>query len=717
MAWSRMPHSNNLKQRDKQSLKGIFFNAVHAPIGAHASFTLGARGRSGGLGLELGEPSLENIIIGLESRDRRCVEALPFMEPEQDDALKFDHEGVTFKWTPIEFFKDRAIRRVYHPGSDQWTAGDLCFTIHSQIAPAPDPLQSTDQEQKLAYCPAVIATIRVDNRQSDQPRRAIFGFRNERDPDNMRAIAEEGLVGVAAGQSRGFFCRHPGAVPARGFTFDWILSQTQPENLRQELGRNGALLLHVPAGKVETFTVAVCFYRGGQVTTGLATSYWYARYFSGLEAVACYAIAHAGSIKARSGEVHKLITQAGLNPAQEFQMIHAVQTYYASTQLLDCHGQPLWVVNEGEYRMMNTLDLTIDQAFYELKLNPWTVGNVLDFFASRYQYSDRLDTPAKPAGAAGGIAFTHDMGCRNHFSRPGYSTYERGGLTACFSYMSYEQLVNWTLCAVLYLHESGDEKWMETKIPVMKMSLTSLMRRDHPKSNERNGVMGFNGARTLGGREITTYDSLDASLGQACGNLYLAVKTWAAYLALRDVFLSYGFKAEATKADRQAVLAAASVVSSLKPDGSLPAIIGEDIPARIIPAIEGLVFPYVLGQYDELDEKGRFRAFIGALKSHLSAILKPGICLYPDGGWKLSSSRDNSWLSKIYLCQFVAREILDIRSGTVGPASDDAHMAWLLNDKNLSMAWSDQMRSGIAVGSRCYPRGVTSILWLRESRK
>jgi len=34
--------------------------------------------------------------------------------------------------------------------------------------------------------------------------------------------------------------------------------------------------------------------------------------------------------------------------------------------------------------MMNTFDLTVDQAFFELALNPWTVRNVLDYYVERY---------------------------------------------------------------------------------------------------------------------------------------------------------------------------------------------------------------------------------------------------------------------------------------------------------------------------------------------
>ena len=47
-------------------------------------------------------------------------------------------------------------------------------------------------------------------------------------------------------------------------------------------------------------------------------------------------------------------------------------------------GRPFWVVNEGEYRMMNTFDLTVDQSFFELTLNPWTVRNNMDAFTERY---------------------------------------------------------------------------------------------------------------------------------------------------------------------------------------------------------------------------------------------------------------------------------------------------------------------------------------------
>lgn len=44
--------------------------------------------------------------------------------------------------------------------------------------------------------------------------------------------------------------------------------------------------------------------------------------------------------------------------------------------------------------------------------------------------------------------------------------------------------------------------------------------------------------------------------------------------------------------------------------------------------------------------------------------------------------------------------------------ADEAHAAWLLHGRESYWGWSDQMIAGEAKGSRYYPRGVTSILWL-----
>ncbi|MDQ3814420.1 MAG: beta-xylosidase, partial [Armatimonadota bacterium] len=149
-------------------------------------------------------------------------------------------------------------------------------------------------------------------------------------------------------------------------------------------------------------------------------------------------------------------------------------------------------------------------------------------------------------------------------------------------------------------------------------------------------------------------------------------------------------------------------------DDTIPAVLEGANQSRIIPLIEGLIFPYFAGRHDVLDPGGEFGALIAALRRHLGAVLRPGLCLFEDGGWKLSSTSDNSWLSKIYLCQFVARRILGRQHDAMDARADAAHVAWLQDGRNAYFAWSDQMVAGFAEGSKYYPRGVTSALWLLE---
>jgi hypothetical protein len=460
----------------------------------------------------------------------------------------------------------------------------------------------------------------------------------------------------------------------------------------------------VPAGKKQTVRFAICFHCGGNVTSGMPCQYFYNRFFPDIESVAAFALESFDHQKSLATSFEKRLNR--LPEDRRFQLAHAIRSYYGSTEFLECDDRPFWVVNEGEYRMMNTFDLTVDHLFFEMAMNPWVVRNQLDWFVKRFSYRDKVRLPGDSKEYPGGLSFTHDMGIANHVSRPGFSTYELFGLDGCFSHMTHEQLVNWVLCGVTYARGTGDSSWLRNHLPVFKACLESLQKRDHPDPKKRNGVMGADSSRCLGGAEITTYDSLDVSLGQARNNLYLAVKTWAAYIGLESVFPKDS--PQARTAARQADLCASTIASHLRPDGFIPAVMGEGNESRIIPAIEGLAFPKIWGMDDAIDLSGRFSDLLKALNTHLHTVLKREICLFPNGGWKLSSTNDNSWLSKIYLCQFVAERILKIPPSS---KADAAHRAWLLNPENAYFAWSDQMVNGIARGSKYYPRGVTAWLW------
>jgi hypothetical protein len=697
----------------------IFFNAHHSPIGAFASLTLGVKGAKGGLGLELGGPADRSVYIGLEERDHPGrFRALPFFGEGngQEAAEDYDVEslGDFHRQDAVTEFPDAEISRRMGASVDEWQAGDLTFRIVSPVRPVPDPEVGDEAALREALVPAVTVEMTVDNRKGTRARKAFFGYAGGDPSHAMRVIEEPGITGVAQGLTTAIATADEGVYAGLAWQPEAILSPLNESNLGFMLGNIGLLVGEVAPGEIRTFLFAVGFFREGTATTGIPTRYLYRRWFDRVEDVVRFALEGSERAAEEAAEFDARLA-ARLSPERALMLAHAIRSYYGSTQLLERRdGQPIWVVNEGEYRMMNTFDLTIDQAFFELALNPWTLRNELDLFTERYAYDDRVRFPGDSETHKGGLAFTHDMGVANCFSPPGTSCYEQAGLIGCFSYMSAEELINWVISSILYVHHTNDVEWLHRNADTFESAVRSLLNRDHPDEEKRNGIVGLDGARCDGGSEITTYDSLDASLGQARNNLYLAVKGWAAYVLMGPIFARLGRSdLEAIVAD-QAARCASTIVQAVDDEGLLPAIIGEGIEARIIPAIEGLIYPWVTGQADAFAPDGPYGDVRQALARHFARVLESGVCRFADGGWRLSSTSRNSWLSKIYLCQAVAEQVLGVEPDRV---ADQAHLEWLMRPGNAYYAWSDQMLEGKAVGSRYYPRGVTGILWLAEGNQ
>jgi xylan 1,4-beta-xylosidase len=698
-------------------MNATYYNTQHSPIGAFASFTLGARGAKGGLAIELGKPADQNVFIGLENASGEGFSCLPFFQAVVDESTRFDVTASAGRIRSIlRFFEDTEITRELSPQTDTWRTEELRFSIYTPVCPAPEPGASR-AKQKLAYVPALAVEMTVDNRKGKATRRAFFGYQGNDPYRVMRCFDDTSrgkFTGIACGDTTAIASKTSGVVSAQAFTVEDILKERFDSNRAWGLGGIGLLIGSVPPGKIKTFEFAVCFHRAGIVTTGMKARYYYSKFFNDIEAVADYALRNFRAIKMRGADFDRKFHRSGLNSSRKFMLSQAIHSYFGSTELLDVDGVPMWIVNEGEYRMMNTFDLTADHLFFEMALNPWTVANELDWFYKRYAYTDKLRLPKGDREYPGGISFTHDMGVANHFARPGHSVYEKAGLHGCFSYMTHEELVNWLVCALVYEHQTRDQRWLRRALPVFHQCLESLLRRDHPDPAQRDGIMSLDSSRCSGGGEITTYDSLDVSLGQARNNLYLAVKCWGVYVGLAALFRRLKQSDFALLCEDQARRAAVTIEAAATSDGFLPAVLHEDVPSRIIPAIEGLVIPFCLGLRTALLPSGPYGGLISKLKAHLIAVLQPGICLFPNGGWKISSTSDNSWLSKIYLCQFVAEEILGLK---ISEQADQAHAEWLLNEKNHYWAWSDQIVAGEAKGSKYYPRGVTAILWLQKKHR
>jgi hypothetical protein len=745
------------------------FNAQHSPMGAFMSFTCGNFGSRGGIGLQIGQPGDQEVFIGFKEGDRYSdapLQCLPFYTAAVDrsaDAFLVEQAGpaeqnVKPDAVPIG---EGAFARSYGWASDQWTAQGLSFSVYSPFGAIPDPAAASDEQMREGLLPAVIARLELDNTHCAGTRTAIFALNHAR--PGSRTLAEDlgsGRVAFAFRREAG------GAAELLDFTFseegekinvgpflfmrwsasDGVRERHNPVHL---LGSCPGFGFEVPAGKKYGIVIALGSYLEGFQTNGLDGRYLYTRYFKGLADVLKTALDNSGKIIAAAHLLDSKLDNAAVSDEQRFLISHATHSYYGSTQLLEVEGQPFWVVNEGEYCMMNTLDLAIDHVFWELDHNPWLVRNLLDNFVRRYSYTDEVkvyksefapsvetvqvdpsQTPPPPDEAQlnrpyetrpGGISFCHDMGAHNNFSPQGRSSYELANLTGCFSYMTQEQLCNWILTAGCYVAKTRDVEWLRKNKAVVEACLTSMINRSGDV-----GFAQFDSTRCAGGQEITTYDSLDHSLAQTRNNVYIAVKSWASYKALGLLFRELGATENQARCAQLAAKVAA-VVCDQAQDGVLPAIFEKSNPgysSRILPAVEGCAYPLYFVKtgfagctleqiYASPSESRMFEV----LREHTRTLLLDSERrnLFADGGIKLSSTSNNSWMSKIAIFMHVTRRVFhldaDPQIAEVFREADAAHVKWQTEGSSY-WACCDQIVSGEGKASRYYPRIITSALWM-----
>ncbi len=721
----------------------ISYHAQHSPLGVFFSFTCGLFGSRGGFGLQIGRPGDQDLFIGVKEGDMSShapLKCLPFFKgATSDEAARYDVEGKSSqsaKPTLIAYPREQ-IKRQYGWGTDRWTTADCTFSIYTPFFTVPEAGAGVAQD--ISTLPAIIAELSIDNSGGKQARTGVFAIKfaqpGARLLDNVPGFAwrnDMGVRGQVVGSDR---CT---VTPVMRWALEDALGDINPVH---GLGNTPGIAFTVPAGEKATLRLALGVHLRDVVTSRIEGRYFYTRQFGTLDAVLDTALAHFDTLKQKAQSLDTELLATDLSPDQQWLIAHATRSYHGSTQLLDVGGEPFWVVNEGEYCMMNTLDLSVDHVFWELRQHPWLVKNLLDRFVRHYSYVDQVKVPKSKilstahvkqtdaeamSGTArvlgqtvpmemfdlkpGGISFCHDMGVHIQFSRPHYSSYELPNLVGCFSYMTCEELCNWVLCAATYVAHTGDEIWLRQNQITVRACLESLKNR----SGEAGYVM-YDSTRCETGAEITTYDSLDHSLAQTRNNLYMAVKCWACYLGLKLMLSKLGDDAVAI-AERQAGRCVDSILKFAGADGVFPAVFEKDNPgyeSRILPAIEGLVYPAVW----KIDVSA-YKPLYAALARHTAALLtdKQKRNLFADGGIKLSSTSDNSWMSKIALFQFVCTKVLKLDTD---PAikqtladSDAAHVKWMTAGESAYWACSDQFVSGVAKGSKYYPRIVTTVLWM-----
>jgi hypothetical protein len=715
--------------------RNVVFNAHHSPMGAFFSFTCGHAGTRGGLGAQLNRPADQDVFIGIKQGDRAGdgpLTCLPFFA---DDAATAPG---------VSAYRPEQVRRHYGWATDRWVTPDFEFTIFTPFSGIVDADRvSAEYDRSMLredLRPAVVAELVVDNRKGKKPKTAFFALRfHEPGVRVLDTDLSHGQLGFGLSRRLGFAaaCYQADPDPSVGAAFMEpqdafpFLRDTLEDGLRGRgslhlLGNCPGIGFEVPPGEKLALRLAFGAYVEGVVSTRLEGRYLYTKLYGSLEDVLSEALDDFELASGFARSLDRELLQSGLSPDQQFLVAHATRSYYGCTQLLEVGGQPYWVVNAGESGTVNTLDFAADQVFWELRQNPWVVRNLLDNYNRFYSYTDRVKHHRTGELHPGGVSFCHDQGVNNNFAPFGRSSYELSDVKGRFSHMTQEQLCNWVLVAASYVAKTNDLDWLRHNGHVIDACLASMRNRDHPDPQKLNGVMRYESERCgKEGHEVTTYDALDPSLAQARNGLYLAVKCWAAYVGLKLMFDRLGVYGE--PAAEQARFAANTIAGHLKQDESfIPAVFDKDHPghhARVLPAVEGLVFPLYWNDCESgagstaeaLQDYGPYRSLLDALRTHTTTLLRDpeGRNRLPDGGLKLTSASNNSWFSKIALCQHAAREVFDLEIGDARQkAADAAHVKWQTEGPAAYWAMSDLTADAECVGNRYHPRSVTTVLWL-----
>ena len=95
------------------------------------------------------------------------------------------------------------------------------------------------------------------------------------------------------------------------------------------------------------------YFRAGNVTFNRSAEYWYTQYFDSIESVFSYALENFDDYRDVAIQTDQKLRSYNLSEDKKFLIAHATRSYFGSTEWLIENNKPLWLVNEGEYLMIN----------------------------------------------------------------------------------------------------------------------------------------------------------------------------------------------------------------------------------------------------------------------------------------------------------------------------------------------------------------------------
>ncbi len=707
--------TKQLKQTGQAAVP--LFMTHHAPVGSWSSFTFGAAGLGASVDLEAPMVSdSADFLVG--TAQDGVLTTLPFSraagKPTGPDVLAEGNKETAPVKKPVgwNYLPASAVRRTLGACVDTFAAENMTLRVYTPHYPLEDPRKGAISPE--ACCPGLLMELEVDNTQGSTPATGFLGISWKADGRiyTVDTAGVEGLTGL-------------------GWRDDWMLAATKTETVYTVRGHDleeqlridrrllhqtaaGALCIRVAPGERAVLTAAFGFYKEGAGSNGIATRYYYTRCFDSAAAVCRSLLGRAAALTAYCRTQDEAWRARFAEDWQYVLFAQAVRGYAASTQLLcDESGRVYYNVGEGAYVWRNTMDLAVDHLAWELKQNPWVVRNIIDLYIERYSYRDTVRFADRPGEEfPGGLTFTHDMGNYFTYSPAGYSGYERETTPkdGCYLYMTTEELLNGVCVLAAYGLYTGDDDWMQARRETALALLESLENRDDASPERRDGVLKAQSTRCgPQGKESTTYDALDHSLMDSRGSVYIQTKTVAALLLLGEFLTRTGETAAAARAAdmRQKAEQALERFYDAERD-CLRANLYDSVASLVLGAIEPLGMIALLGMTDRLPERLR-----ELLCHHVRACLQSGACAEEEtGGLRMSSTSNNTFVSKVALSLFVMGEVL----GMEIPKASVAEMLHWCQVCAERLTISDQVLvdKRQVIGGCYYPRIITAAFWMRD---
>lgn len=677
-----------------------FFTLAHAPFGGDGCFSIGKNG--GGVKIASSRLAADSIYIGYKQKD--TLRLLPFYDDSNNIVNSFTSDYGVGNIVKQDFIEDEIVRNVT-PCEDCIKAGKAEIKIITPFFKCPNLDNINTDDLKKLVAPVVLIEIIFDNRQGCEEITGLFALSNIQGREKTTEV-------------NGFYTFNGGygVCSSAESTSDFDICSFVTSKAKDFiLAPISGFKVSVPSGEISSIKVVIGFYKSGTVTSGnFAYPYFYTSVFKDINEVLAYGMNNFDALKKIAANTDDYFKKLSGCSDDLTLFSHAVKGYFASTALFGSREKYLYVVNEGSFRMLNTLDLFIDHIFFESDFYPFVVNNQLKTYYEHYSYTDVIK---EGNYSANGISFCHDIGCFNVFTPSGTSSYEIEGTSGCYSYMTAEQLYNFVIACAINLKNGYDMHFSQDEI--FKL-YNSIIMRDGLTEQTRLGVMNINSSKCGDGGEITTYDSIDHSLGVGRGNLYLNMKRLN---ALKCIQLLNGNNTEfIAAAEKEFLLVLKNIEDSFDyAQNKFFANKQLNVETAILPVIEPLIY------FKKLNIKVP-QSLIALCTKHLKTVLQPGNCLFSDGGFKLSATSINSWQSKAFICIVIAESIFKefYNTQTITSESEFDYIKILQKAKRAHLNWwengcadncaIDQVFDGRTVEKGFYyPRGISSFLFFTKN--